>query len=202
MKQLKLKLDGGRHGGRRTSSGRKRRHSKGVAHRQREKVTYRTPLHVNFKYKTAVRNKQTLKLLKRAILNSRKLGLRIIHFSFQSNHVHLIIEATSNGILSKGMRSLTVTMAKGLKKGRVQTERYHLHVMRSVREVRNAVEYVCFNRQKHEKGTYSVIDDYVSTLSTDSIRDYVKKFRMTIRFQQKEAWSGDPPLSFILKRAF
>lgn len=198
MKQMRLNLNKGRLGGRREGSGRRRIHSPGVSHRSREKVTIRTPLHINFKYKTHIRNKETLKLLKRAILNGRRHGLRIIHFSLQSNHVHLIVEAGDNRLLSKGMRSLTVTMAMGLKKGRVQLERYHLHVLRHLREARNAVEYVCFNKQKHEKSKYSVIDDYSSFPGTTWLRDFAKKSKMTLKFQMKEIWKGDVPISFLL----
>lgn len=201
MKQLKLNLNKGRHGGRRTNSGRTRVHSKGVAHRTREKVATRTPLHVNFKYRTQVRNKDTLRILKRAILNSRLKGLRIIHFSFQTNHVHLIVQADSNAILTKGMRSLTVTMAKGLKKGRIQTGRYHLHVLKTLQETRNVVEYVCFNKQKHERGTCSSIDDYSTFPSLKWIKDYARKNRMTLVFKVKELWKGDDPTSFLLKKA-
>jgi REP element-mobilizing transposase RayT len=201
MKQLKLNLNKGRHGGRREGSGRLRIHSPGVSHRQREKVTKRTPLHLNFKYRTHVRNKETLRLLKRAILNARKQGLSVIHFSLQSNHVHIIAEAISNQNLTKGMLSLTVTMAKGLQKGKVQIERYHLHVLRTVRETKNAVEYVCFNRQKHEKGNSSVIDDYSTFPSLAWIRGYARKFRMHLKYHVKEDWPGDPAASFLLKAA-
>ncbi|WPU66418.1 transposase [Peredibacter starrii] len=148
-KQLSLNLYQGKSGGRRPGSGRKRIHSKGVAHRIREKVTNRTPLHINFKYRTFIKNKYCLKLLKRAIINARAHGLRIIHFSLQSNHVHLIIEAENNDTLTKGMRSLTITFAKGLNKGKVQIERYHLHVLKTIKETKHAVQYVLFNQQKH-----------------------------------------------------
>ncbi len=149
IKQHTLNLFSGNKGGRRPGSGRKRIRSRGVAHRNRENVSARTPMHINFKYRTQIRNKKCLKLLKKPILNARSHGLRIIHFSLQSNHVHLIIECENNEMLTRGMRSLTVTFAKGLKAGRVQLERYHLHVLRSVRETKNAVLYVLFNQQKH-----------------------------------------------------
>lgn len=119
QKQFNLNLYKGSRGGRRPGSGRKRIHSKGVAHREREKVSGRTPLHINFKFRTQIRNKLCLRLLKKAILNSRSHGLRVIHFSLQHNHVHLIVEAESNSVLTSGMRSLTVTFAKGLKLGKV-----------------------------------------------------------------------------------
>lgn len=200
MGQLRLNLDKGRRAGRRRGCGRKRIHSKGVAHRGREKVSAKTPLHINFKYRTQIRSKENLRLLKRAILNSRKQGLRIVHFSMQSNHIHLIVESVSNGVLTRGMRSLTITMAKGLGKGKVQLERYHLHVLRSVREAKNAVMYVCFNKQRHEKGTYSVLDDYSSLPARNCISEFVKKSRMTLRVMVTEYWAGDEGRSFYLRK--
>ncbi len=171
-----MKLSGGNWGGLRFKAGRKRVHSKGVAHERREKVNARTPLHVNFKYRLNVRNKETLKLLKRSIQNARKHGLRVLQYSFQKNHIHLILEADSNVILTKGMRSLTITFAKGLQEGRVQLERYHLHVLRTVRETKHALQYVLFNQQKHESGTYSVVDEYSSVLSCRNGLEMVRKF--------------------------
>lgn len=204
-KQLNLNLNKGRWGGRREGSGRKRIHSPGVAHRSREKVNSRNPLHINFKYRTFIRNKQCLKLLKRAIVNARRQGLKILHFSMQSNHMHFIIEAESNEILTKGMRSLTITFAKGLKQGKVQLERYHLHVLRSVRETKHAIEYVLFNKQKHEKGTCSAIDEYCSLLSLGNalelIRCYARKKKVTLSVQSKGSWELDNGASYIFKLA-
>lgn len=204
-KQLSLNIYKGSRGGRRPGSGRKRLHSKGVAHRVREKVSHRTPLHINFKYKTLIRNKLCLKLLKRAIMNARSHGLRIVHFSLQSNHVHLIIETENNSILSKGMRSLTVTFAKGIKKGKVQLERYHLHVLRSIAEAKNATRYVLFNKQKHEKGTYSKIDEYSSILMLDYTLELIRKFartrKMTLYIGKGEVWSLDKERSYLLRTA-
>lgn len=47
------------------------------------------------------------------------------------------------------MRSLTVTLVRGIDKGKIQIERYHLHVLKTKAEVKNAVKYVCFNEEKH-----------------------------------------------------
>lgn len=204
-KQLKLSLYQGKHGGRRPGSGRKRLHSKGVSHRPREKVTHRTPLHINFKFKTHIKNKHCLKLLKRAIINARSHGLKVIHFSLQSNHIHLIVESEANFTLTKGMRSLTVTFAKGLKAGRVQIERYHLHVLKTIRETKNAVLYVLFNQQKHEKRTYSFIDGYSSLLSMvragEVIKNYAKKTGITLHIRRSEKWEADRERSYLLKQS-
>lgn len=201
MKQLKLNLNKGKRGGRREGSGRKRLHSPGVAHRSRARVSHRFALHINFKYRRQIKNKASLRLLKRAILNARSHGLRIIHFSMQSNHVHLIVESACNAILTKGMRSLTVTMAKGLNDGKVQLERYHLHVLRTLKETRNAVFYVCFNKQKHENKKFSIIDDYSSYPGTALIRQFTRRSRMCLKIGSREKWIGDRVRSFFLRKA-
>lgn len=144
-------------------------------------------MHINFKYRLPVKNKECLRLLKRAILNSRRWGLRVIHFSLQHNHVHLIVEAESNDILTTGMRSLTVTMAKGIKRGRVQIERYHLHVLRTLRETKNAISYVLFNEQKHGGRE---VDEYSSLLilkdALKLISAYVKRAKITVKIRKKQ----------------
>ena len=202
-KQLKLDLYKGKWGGRRLGSGRKRIHSKGVAHRVREKVSHRTPLHINFKYRAQIKNKECLKILKRAIVNARSHGLKIIHFSLQRNHIHLIVESETNSTLEKGMRSLTITFAKGLKKGKVQIERYHLHVLKTIRETSNAIQYVLFNKQKHEKGTYSQIDEYSSLLLIKDALNLVRKFslknRITLKIRKIDDFTLDPGGSYLFR---
>jgi REP element-mobilizing transposase RayT len=186
-KQLNLNLYQGTKGGRRPGAGRKRLHSAGVAHRQREKVKLSTPLHINFKYKLQVRNKAGIRLLKRAITNAQSHGLGISHFSLQSNHVHLIVEAKSNAVLTRGMRSLCITFAKGLGRGRVQLERYHLHVLRTLRETRNAVHYVLFNQQKHSGLKRAHMDEYSSLGVVKDLRLLARAAKMTLiwkRIQQ------------------
>lgn len=202
--QMSLELYKGNWGGRRPGSGRKRIHSKGVAHRIREKITHRTPVHVNFKFRTHIKNKSALKILKRAIINARSHGLSVIHFSMQGNHLHFILEAKSNEILSRGMRSLTITFAKGINKGRIQIERYHLHVLKTVSETKNAIRYVLFNQQLHEKGTYSKIDEYSSLLSIKRpwkfIQEFAKDKKMTLIISKSETWELDQGKSFLTKQ--
>lgn len=202
--QLKMNLNGGDWGGLRKGAGRKRSKSRGVAHRSRLKVGYRTPLHINFRYRISLRNKETLRLLKRSINNARSHGLKILQFSFQSNHVHLIVEAHNNAVLTKGMRSLTITFAKGLCKGRVQIERYHLHILKTVREVKNALHYVLFNQQKHELGTCTKIDEFSSLLSMKNALELVKKFaidkRVTVVIEKNLKWESDQAKSYLYQR--
>ena len=200
MKQQTFNLYQGKHGGRRPGAGRKRFHSKGVAHRTREKVHLRNPLHINFKVNAFIRNKMCLKILKRAVFNARKLGLSIRHYSLQSNHIHLIVEARDNRILESGMRSITVTFAKGLAKGKVQKERYHLHVLRTLKEVKNAVHYVWFNEEKHKRIKKVYITAYSSLQFCLNLRAIAKETRMTIVNAKRDDNFLDGPRSWLMKK--
>lgn len=177
-KQLSLNIYKGTHGGRRPKAGRKRVHSKGVAHEKREKVRTHTPLHINFKYKLTVKNKEGLKALHKAIRNARAHGLRINHFSLQHNHVHLIVQAANNDILTKGMRSLTITLSKVIGRGRIQLQRYHLHVLKSPREAQNAINYVLFNERKHTGKM--TIDSYSTVGLLGSAKEIAQRFKITV----------------------
>jgi REP element-mobilizing transposase RayT len=81
-------------------------------------------------------------------------GFRLVHFSVQSNHVHLICEARDRRELSRGMQSLAIRIVKNLNRlweraGKLFADRYHDHILRSPREVRHALAYVMNNAAKH-----------------------------------------------------
>ena len=96
----------------------------------------------------------------RAVLNEafraakERFGMRLTQFSVQGNHIHLIVEAEDREALSKGMQGLMIRIARKLnrlwkRRGRVFADRYHLRVLKSPREVRNALRYVLQNGVKH-----------------------------------------------------
>ncbi len=49
-----------------------------------------------------------------AIRSVRRIGFRVVHYSIQSNHLHLIVEADSRDDMVSGMRSLGGRLAKRL----------------------------------------------------------------------------------------
>jgi hypothetical protein len=80
--------------------------------------------------------------------------MRLVHWSVLGNHMHLIVEACDRHALARGMQGLGVRLARALNRcwgraGRVLADRYHAHVLRSPREVRNALAYVLENAAKH-----------------------------------------------------
>jgi hypothetical protein len=201
MRQMKLNIYQGKRGGRRPGAGRKRLHSKGVSHRVREKVLSRHPLHINFKVKVPIRNKSCLKVLKRAIKNARSHGLLVLHFSLQSNHIHLMVEACDNEILTRAMRSLTITFSKGLARGRIQLERYHLHVLKTLREVRNAVHYVLFNEQKHSGLKRAYVDSYSSLGLVKDLKALARNAGITVILRKMQQLNFlDEPRGWLIRQ--
>jgi REP element-mobilizing transposase RayT len=82
---------------------------------------------------------------------------RVVHWSVQRDHLHLIVEASSAFDLGCGMKSVGVRVARAVQKvfglgrgcGAVLRDRFHLHVLRSPREVRRAIAYVLLNARRH-----------------------------------------------------
>jgi REP element-mobilizing transposase RayT len=79
---------------------------------------------------------------------------RVAHYTIQPDHVHLIVEASSREDLAAGMKSIGARFARAVNRtfrlrGPVLADRYHLHILRTPREVRNAIAYVLLNARRH-----------------------------------------------------
>jgi len=81
-------------------------------------------------------------------------AFRVVQFSLQRDHVHLLVEAEGPEALGRGMKSIGARIARAVHRvfrlrGRVLEERYHHRVIRTPREARNALVYVLHNFKKH-----------------------------------------------------
>jgi hypothetical protein len=81
-------------------------------------------------------------------------GFRLVHFNVLGNHLHLICEADDRRALSRGVQGLAIRIARNInraagRRGKLFAERYHLHVLETPREVRNALLYVLRNGVRH-----------------------------------------------------
>ena len=79
---------------------------------------------------------------------------RLVHYSLQDDHAHLIVEASDREALGRGMKSLASLFAfavnRGLgRTGKVLADRYHLRILTCPRQVRNALAYVLLNARRH-----------------------------------------------------
>src|SRR5690242_3032010 len=145
-------------GGARRSAGRKRRSARrNVPHRPRRRFL-RGALHVTLRLRAEVWNLRThccFRALRRAFEHGcQRFGYRLVHFSVQGNHIHLIVEAPDAVQLGRAMKGLEVRMARALnavmrRRGPVFADRYHAHLLRSPRAAANAVRYVLENWRVH-----------------------------------------------------
>jgi len=159
-KMVQLPLRGQRRGGPRLGAGRPRKKGAGVSHLRRPRFPGRFPLHVTLKIRAEVGNLRTdkrFRQIQRSFFHAcDHFGMRLIQFSVQGNHIHLIVEAQDQASLSRGMQGLAIRLARGMNRlgartGKVFADRYHARVLRTPSEVRNAVHYVLHNQRKHEQ---------------------------------------------------
>ncbi|MEM9728667.1 MAG: transposase [Myxococcota bacterium] len=84
-----------------------------------------------------------------------RFGMRVLHWSVQHGHVHMVVEASHRRSLSRGMQGLSIRVSKGINRamgrarGRVFVDRYHAVQLRTPRQVRAAMAYVLNNRRRH-----------------------------------------------------
>jgi hypothetical protein len=84
-------------------------------------------------------------------------GFRLVHYSLQGNHAHLIVEASDRDALGRGMMAVASRLARavnriGKRTGPVLADRYHLRLLRTPKEVRAALRYVLLNARHHLGG--------------------------------------------------
>ncbi|MBL8715758.1 MAG: transposase [Myxococcales bacterium] len=177
--QLELARTGG-WGGRRAGAGRKRVASRPlVPHRPRAPHVGWAPVHLTLRSMAglpSLRSMEVFPAVVAALRVSQGARFRVLHFSVQDNHVHLLVEADDSAALRKGARSLGVRLARAInracgRKGRVLDDRYHTRALRTPREVRFALAYVLFNFKKHQVRVPTRLDPCSSAPWCDGFRD-------------------------------
>jgi len=160
-RQRQLALHLATHGGARRGAGRKPAGARpGVAHARRPAVTVHRPVHVTLRTLDHVwnlRSRRCFRVIAHALAIARDTSpMRVVHFSVQGNHLHLVCEAASAEALAAGVKGLSVRIARGLNRvmdrsGPVFADRYHAHVLRSPGEVRRTLAYVLGNFASHAR---------------------------------------------------
>jgi REP element-mobilizing transposase RayT len=181
------------HGGARQGAGRKPKipGRPGVDHRQRAPLAARFPVHVTIKLLTGLprlRSRSSYEVLLAVFAAgcSRNLSgrFRLCHYAVLNDHLHLICEAESRTALSRGLQGLLIRIARALNKlwsrrGTVFADRYHDHILKSPREVRNALRYLFGNGKKHaaegrEIRVPQAIDTFTSAPWFDGFREPIR----------------------------
>lgn len=130
-----------------------------MPHRFRPLHKRSIPLHVTLR---AVRGLPSFRAqvlyaaFEEAFRTTRREDFRIVEYSVQHNHVHLLVEAVDKDALARGMKSFSVranrlfNAALGRGRGRVWGDRYHREDLTTPKQVRNALVYVLGNFRKHD----------------------------------------------------
>jgi hypothetical protein len=141
------------------------------------------------------------KIFKAVLRAQRKRKYRddfqVVHFSIQTNHLHLIVEANGDHLRS-GVSGLVIAFAKRLNQalsrtGKVWGDRYHTRDLGSPIEVRNVLKYVLMNYKKHGYVTHGdgAIDPRSSAVAFDGWATRVASF-------ETEPWPILRPRTWLL----
>lgn len=163
--------------GRRPAPGRK-----AVPHRARPQHGAGHPVHVTLRSAFRPLRSQhvfpTVCLAVAGAIRRDPLRFRVLHFSVQWDHVHLVVEASDKAALSAGMRSLVIRIARAVnelvgRKGRLWADRWHGRELASPRQVRNALVYVLANFRKHATARLAAgVDAFSSATRFDGWRGF------------------------------
>ncbi len=143
-------------GGARAGAGRKR--GQRVRHVDRPTIGRGLPSHVTLRVAPglpSLRRGSTFQAIRAALAESRdRPGFRVVHFCVMRNHLHLIVEAMSADVLSRGVQALSIRIARAVnralrREGPLFADRFHARTLRTPREVRNALLYVLQNYRRH-----------------------------------------------------
>ena len=147
-------------GGTRVGAGRPRKDGtrrKGMSHLTRPELKPRFPVHVTWRMNRRVWNLRTgrfIKALESVMYAGAKENFQVVHYAFEKDHIHLIVEASDRVALSKGMQGLGIRLAHAInalmgRSGNVMPDRYHARILRNPTMARNARQYLLINAYKH-----------------------------------------------------
>ena len=129
-----------------------------MRHLSREAISGREPCHVTLKVVPGLRTLRDVRIVRaleaafRAI--PQRADFRVVEYSIQDDHLHMLVEANDRRALARGMKAIGTRVARAVNRvlrraGPVLRDRYHLRVLRTPLEVRRALAYVVLNARKH-----------------------------------------------------
>lgn len=180
-------------GGKRAGAGRKPKGSAAeIAHARRAPLDARHPVHVTCRVVAGVpylRSARAYRIVRDALCVAKeRLGMRIVHFSVQEDHLHLLVEVEDEVALGRAMKGFQVRVARRLNRifgrtGRVFADRYHSRYVSTPTEARRALVYVLQNGKKHAptgerivRGERSWVDPFSSCAYFDGWKRECRRF--------------------------
>ena len=140
--------------------GRKPSADSGVSHGSRPQLRSSTPIHITLKWCSGLPTLRDLgpdRVIRAAFRVANEdegNGLRVVMYSIQGNHLHMICEADGARSLGRAMQGMKVRIARRLNRlwnrsGTVFADRYHREDLTTPSQVRNCIRYVLQNRFRH-----------------------------------------------------
>jgi REP element-mobilizing transposase RayT len=137
-----------------------------MPHRARPLHRAAHPVHLTLRARTglpSLRRSAVYRVVRDCIGRASGDRFRIVQFSVQHDHLHLLVEASDRSALASGARGLAIRTARRLNghlglRGRVWADRYHTRAMKTPAEVRHALVYVLMNIKKHSAERCDGID--------------------------------------------
>jgi len=155
-------------GGRRKGAGRKPRgKNAGVSHKARPPLPSGCAIHVSTqlvgglpslrgrKLWAAVRKGFVYGCTFAEVNDPKHEVFRIVHFSVQGRHIHILCEAQNRAALSRGVQAFKIRVAKAInaalggRRGGVFADRYHERIITNPAQCRHTLAYVLLNSRRH-----------------------------------------------------
>jgi REP element-mobilizing transposase RayT len=120
----------------------------------------------------SLRGPALFRVVRRALsAGKERFGFRLVHFSVQRDHLHLLAEAGDRRALRRGLQGMSIRVARAVnrqlgRRGKVFADRYHAHTLKTPREVLFALRYLLLNARKHERGPGGVPRGFIDGCSS------------------------------------
>jgi hypothetical protein len=189
-----------RWGGRRDGAGRKPGENPGLPHGSRERFAKPVPAHVTLRLLPGLVSLRTVKLVHEIegtfAGGCERSDFRLVHYSLQGNHAHLIVEARDRIALGRGMMAIASRLARAVNRvmgrnGRVLADRYHVRLLPTPREVRAALRYVLLNARRHATKARAALTR-VARLDPASSGRWFDGWKRAVRSAREAEARGEP----------
>jgi putative transposase len=125
---------------------------------RRPEIRRLTPVHVGVRFVKGtpkLRTRRFLRIVREALVAANeKFRFRVIEYSLQSNHLHMVAEAGDTYAVSRAMRGISISIAKRINaelgtRGVRVAERYFMKPLRTPLQTHLALRYVLNNYRRH-----------------------------------------------------
>jgi REP element-mobilizing transposase RayT len=173
-----------------------------VAHVPRPRHHEDHPVHVTARAvarSPSLRSQRIFAAIRAVLARSSEKGFRLLHFSVQGNHMHLIVEADDGVALARGVQRLLSRVAQMInaiarRSGRLWRDRYHREDLTTPRQVRNAYVYVLFNDRRHALHRAYFTEPELATFDSRSSAAWFSGWAPRAGPDDEDVASAGPPI--------